>query len=65
MKFSSFKTNIAEAKPKYYHSALQGSASFLRCEVLGCCSQGGLPSLFPNIGLTTGPDPLTTAVTKP
>jgi hypothetical protein len=64
MKFSSFK-NIAEAKPKYYHSAIQGSASTLRCEVLDCCSQGGLPSLFPNIGLATGPHPLATAVTKP
>jgi hypothetical protein len=57
--------NIAEAKPKYYHSAIQGPASALRCEVLGCCSWGGLPSLFPIIGLTTGPHPLTTAITKP
>jgi hypothetical protein len=57
--------NIAEAKPKYYHSVIQGPASALRCEVLGCYSQGGLPSLFPNIRLTTGPHPLTTAVTKP
>jgi hypothetical protein len=64
MKFSSFK-NIAEAKPKYYHSAIQGLASALRCEVLGCSSQGGLPSLFPNIGLATGPHPLATAVTIP
>jgi hypothetical protein len=63
MKFSSFK-NIAEAKPKYYHSVIQGTASALRCEVLGCCSQGRLPSLFPNIVLTTGPHPLATAVTK-
>jgi hypothetical protein len=57
--------NIAEAKPKYYHSAIQGPASALRCEVLGCSSRGRLPSLFPNIGLTTGPHPLATAVTKP
>jgi hypothetical protein len=64
MKFSSFK-NIAEAKPKYYHSAIHGPTSALRCEVLGCCSWGGLPSLFPNIGLTTGPHPLATSVTKP
>jgi hypothetical protein len=64
MKFSSFK-NIAEVKPKYYHSAIQGPASARRCEVLGGCSWGGLPSLFPNIGLTTGPHPLATAVTKP
>jgi hypothetical protein len=64
MKFSSFKTNIAEAKPKYYHSAIQGLASVLRCEVLGCCSQGGPPSLFPNIGLATGPHPLATTVTE-
>jgi hypothetical protein len=65
MKFSSFKINIAEAKPKYYHSALQGPASALRCEILGSCSQGGLPSLFSNIGLITGSHPLATAVTKP
>jgi hypothetical protein len=64
MRFSSFK-NIAEAKPKYYHSAIQGPASALRCEVLGCCSRDRLPSLFPDIGLTTGPHPLATAVTKP
>jgi hypothetical protein len=57
--------NIAEAKPKYYDSAIQGPASALRCEVLGCCSRGGLPSLFPLLGLTTGPHPLATAVTKP
>jgi hypothetical protein len=63
MKFSSFK-NIAEAKPKYYHSVIQGPASALRCKVLGCCSRGGLPSLLPDIGLTTGPHPLATAVTK-
>jgi hypothetical protein len=63
MKFSSFK-NIAEAKPKYYQSVIQGPASILRCEVLDCCSRGGLPSLFPDIGLTTGSHPLVTAVTK-
>jgi hypothetical protein len=57
--------NIAEAKPKYYHSAILGPASALRCEVLGCCSRGGLPSLFPIIGLITGPHPLTTVVTEP
>jgi hypothetical protein len=28
--------NIAEAKPKYYHSVIQGPTSALRCEVLGC-----------------------------
>jgi hypothetical protein len=56
--------NIAEVKPKYYHSVIQGSASILRCEVLGCCSQGGLSSLLPNIGLTTGPHPPATVVTK-
>jgi hypothetical protein len=64
MKCLSFK-NKAEAKPKYYHSAIQGPASALRCEVLGCCSWGGLPSLFPLLGLTTGPHPLVTTVTKP
>jgi hypothetical protein len=65
MKFSSFKNNIAEAKPKDYHSAIQGPASALRCEVLGCCSRGGLPSLLPDLGFATGPHPLATAVTKP
>jgi hypothetical protein len=60
-----FKKNIAEAKPKYYQSAIQGPASALRCGVLGCCSWGGLPSLFPNIRLATGPHPLATTVTKP
>jgi hypothetical protein len=35
--------NIAEVKPKYYHLMIQGSASVLKCEVLGCCSRGGLP----------------------
>jgi hypothetical protein len=65
MKFSSLTKNIAEAKPKYYHSAIQGPASALRCEVLGCCSRGGLPSLFPELGLTTGPHSLATAVAKP
>jgi hypothetical protein len=34
--------NIAEAKPKYYHSTIKGPASALRCEVLGCCSRGRL-----------------------
>jgi hypothetical protein len=57
--------NIAEAKPKYYHSVIQGSTSALRCEVLGCCLQGGLPSLLLIIGLTIGPHPTATAVTKP
>jgi hypothetical protein len=52
-------------KPKYYHSVIQGPASTLRCEVLGCSSRGGLPSLFPLLGLATGPHPLATAVTKP
>jgi hypothetical protein len=62
MKFLSL--NIAEAKPKYYHSTILGPASVLRCEVLSCCSPGGLPSLFPLLGLATGPHPLATAVTK-
>jgi hypothetical protein len=57
--------NIAEAKPKYYHSVIQGPASALRCEVLGCCSQGGLPSLLPILGLTNGPHPIAIAITIP
>jgi hypothetical protein len=61
MKCSKFK-NIAEAKPKHYHSVIQGPALTLRCEVLGCCSQGGLPSLLPILGLTTGPQPLAIVV---
>jgi hypothetical protein len=63
MKCSSFKHSGSE--PKYYHSTIQGSASALRCEVLGCCSRGGLPSLLPLLGLATGPHPLVTAVTEP
>jgi hypothetical protein len=59
------KFYIAEAKPKHYHLAIQGPASALRSEVLDCCSHGRLPSLFPLLGLTTGPHPLATAVTKP
>jgi hypothetical protein len=55
--------NIAEANPKYYHSVIQGPASALRCEGLGCCSWGRLPSLLPNFGLTIGPHPIATAVT--
>jgi hypothetical protein len=37
--------NIVEVKPKFYHSTMQGPASAIRCEVLGCCSRGGLPRL--------------------
>jgi hypothetical protein len=59
---SEFK-NIAEAKPKYYHSMMQGPALALRCEVLGCCSWGGLPSLLLILRLTTGPHPFATTVT--
>jgi hypothetical protein len=43
---------------------MQGLASALRCEVLTCCLRDGLPSLFPLLGLATGPHPLVTAVTK-
>jgi hypothetical protein len=56
--------NIAEAKPKYYHSAIQGPASALRCEVLNYCSRGSLPSLLPNLRLANGPDPIAITVTK-
>jgi hypothetical protein len=55
--------NIAEVKPKYYHSAIQGPASVLRGEVLGCCSGGGLTSLLPILGLAIGPHPIATVVT--
>jgi hypothetical protein len=55
--------NIAEAKPKYYQSVIQGPASALRCEVLDGCSRDRLPSLFPVIRLTTGPHPFAAAVT--
>jgi hypothetical protein len=54
--------NIVKAKPKYYHSAMQGPASALRCEFLSCCSWGGLPSLLPVLGLTTGPHPFATTI---
>jgi hypothetical protein len=57
--------NIAETEPKYYHSAIQGPASTLRCDVLGCCSRGGLPCLLSNLGLTIGPHPTAIAVIKP
>jgi hypothetical protein len=46
--------NIAEAKPKYCHSVIQGPASALRYEVVGCCSRGGPPSLLINLRLTIG-----------
>jgi hypothetical protein len=55
--------NIAEVKPKYYHSVIQGPASALRCEVLGWCSRGGLPSLLPILGLAIGPHPTAIVVT--
>jgi hypothetical protein len=51
-------------KRKYYHKTIQGPASAVRCDVLGYCSWGGLPSLLPDLGLTTEPYPLATAVTK-
>jgi hypothetical protein len=54
--------NIAEAKPKYYHSVVQGPASAVQCEFLNCCSRGGLPSLLPVLRLTTGPHPFATTV---
>jgi hypothetical protein len=54
--------NIVEAKPKYYHSMIQGPASALRCEVIGYCSRGGLQSHLPILRLTTGPHSLATAV---
>jgi hypothetical protein len=57
--------NIAEAKPKYYHSVIQGPSSAIRCDVLGCCSWGGLPSLLPNFGFAIGPHPADTTVTIP
>jgi hypothetical protein len=61
MKCSSLKY-IAEVKPKYYHSTMQGSASALWCEVLGYCSRGGFPYLLPVLGLIIGPHPITTTV---
>jgi hypothetical protein len=54
--------NIAEAKPKYYHSMIQMLASALRCKVLIYCSQDGLPSLLPILGHANGPHPFATAV---
>jgi hypothetical protein len=55
--------SIAEAKPTYYHLAIQGPASAPRCEVLGCCSRSGLLNLLPNLGLAIGPHSTITAVT--
>jgi hypothetical protein len=63
MKFSSFKHSGSETK--ILPLAIQGPASALRCEVLGCSSRDGLPSLFPDLGLATGPHPLATTVIKP
>jgi hypothetical protein len=42
---------------------IQGLASALRCEVLGCCSWGGLPSLLPILRLAIGPHPIVRAIT--
>jgi hypothetical protein len=64
MKCSKFK-DMAEAKPKYYHSVIRGPASALRSEVLGCCSRGGLPSLISILRRSIGPHPTAIAVTKP
>jgi hypothetical protein len=50
-------------KTKIKNSSIQGPASTLRCEVLGYCSRGGLPSLLLILGLTTRPHPLATIVT--
>jgi hypothetical protein len=61
MKCSSLKHSGSETKILY--STIQGPASALGCEVLGCCSRGGLSSLLPNFGLTTGPHSLAAAVT--
>jgi hypothetical protein len=55
--------NIVEAKPKYYRSVIQWPASALGCEVIGCCSRGGLSCLLLILGLTTGSHPFVTAVT--
>jgi hypothetical protein len=57
--------NMVEANPKYYHSIIQGPASAIRYEVLGCWSRGGLPCLLPILGLAIGPHPIATAVTIP
>jgi hypothetical protein len=47
--------NIAEAKLKYYHSVIQGSASALAYKVLDCFSRGGRPSLLLNFRFVIGP----------
>jgi hypothetical protein len=54
---------MAEAKPKHYHSVIQGPALALRCEVLGGYSRDELPSLLPILGLAIGPHPIATVVT--
>jgi hypothetical protein len=56
MKFSSFKHSGSETK------ILTLGDTRAR---IGCCSRGGLSSLFPDLGLVTGPHPLATVVTKP
>jgi hypothetical protein len=62
MKCSKLK-NAAEAKPKYYHSYGTRAALAQRCEVLGCCSRGGLPCLLSNLRLAIGSHPIATSVT--
>jgi hypothetical protein len=57
--------DIAEAKPKYYHSMIRGPVSTLRCEVLGYCSWDGLSSLLPILRLTIGSHLIAIAVTIP
>jgi hypothetical protein len=61
---SEFK-NIAEVKPKYYHSVIQEPALTLRCEVLGCCSLDRLLSLLLILGLAIEPHPIATTVINP
>jgi hypothetical protein len=63
MKCSSLKHSGSETKILSLDDTRAASA--LRCEVLGCCSQDGLPSLLPILGLAIGPHPIVTAVTKP
>jgi hypothetical protein len=63
MKFSSFKHSESETKILPLGDTRACIGSKMRSPQL--LLTGGLPSLFPLLGLTTGPHPLTTAVTKP
>jgi hypothetical protein len=64
MQFSGFKHSGSETKILPLGDTRARIGPKMRSPRLGC-SWGGLLSLFPLLGLITGPHPLVTAVTKP